>query len=303
MRIPSKSLKQLAGKVRGQCRFNEPMSRHTSFRIGGPADLLVIPADEADLQNLLAGIFKARIPYMITGNGTNLLVLDEGIRGVVIKITTGFRQLERKEGGLIVGSGYSLPRLVEKSAELGLIGLEWGVGIPGSVGGALVMNAGAYGGQISDTVKKVWGFTSQGHKLTLKNNQIKFSYRHSEYPKDFVITGAELKMGSGQRKKIEAVMAQWMAKRRRYQPLSLPSAGCIFKNPPGDSAKRLIAVAGLRGKKVGGAKVSSKHANFIINDGGARANDVLKLIDSIKSRTYKELGIELVPEVKTVGEP
>ncbi len=240
---------------------------------------------------------------MITGNGTNLLVLDEGIRGVVIKITTGFRQLERKEDGLMVGSGYSLPRLVEKSAELGLIGLEWGVGIPGSVGGALVMNAGAYGGQISDAVKKVWGFTSQGHKLTLKNNQIKFSYRHSEYPKDFVITGAELKMGSGQRKKIEAVMAQWMAKRRRYQPLSLPSAGCIFKNPPGDSAKRLIAVAGLRGKKVGGAKVSSKHANFIINDGGAKANDVLKLIDSIKSRTYKELGIELVPEVKTVGEP
>lgn len=303
MKISAESLKQLAGKVRGQCRFNEPMSRHTSFRIGGPADLLVIPADEADLQNLLAGIFKANIPYMVLGNGTNLLVLDGGIRKVVIKTTIGLRQLEPKEGSLTVGSGYSLPRLVEKSSELGLIGLEWGVGIPGSVGGALVMNAGAYGGQISDAVKKVWGFTPQGDKLTLKADHIKFSYRHSEYPKNFVITGAELKMFPGQRKKIEGAMAQWMAKRQRYQPLSLPSAGCIFKNPPGDSAKRLIAVSGLRGKKVGGAKISSKHANFIVNDGGARANDVLKLIDIVKNRTYKEFGIELVPEVKTVGVP
>ncbi|MBU1356150.1 MAG: UDP-N-acetylmuramate dehydrogenase [Candidatus Edwardsbacteria bacterium] len=303
MKIPSNILKQLAAKAKGQCRFSEPMSRHTSFRIGGPADLLVIPADEADLQNLLAGIHKSRIPYMVLGNGTNLLVLDGGIRGVVIKMTAGFRQADRKENTLKVGAGYALPRLVEGSAEMSLAGLEWGVGIPGSVGGALLMNAGAYGGQMSDIVKKVWGYTQSGDRLTLRAAQINFGYRHSEYPEGFVIAGTELEMQQGRRNRIKSAMEQWMSKRQRNQPLSLPSAGCIFKNPTNDSARRLIGVAGLKGKKIGGAKVSSKHANFIINNGGARAADVLKLIGIIKERTYKTIGIELVPEVKTVGEP
>lgn len=303
MKIPSDMLKQLAAQAKGQCRFDEPMSRHTSFRIGGPADLLVIPADEADLQNLLAGIHKARVPFMILGNGTNLLVLDGGIRGVVIKMTSGFRQMDRKENNLKVGAGYVLPRLVEGSAEMSLAGLEWGVGIPGSVGGALVMNAGAYGGQMSDIVKKVWGYTPSGDRLTLRAGQINFGYRHSQYPGGYVITGTELEMLEGRKNKIKSVMGQWMEKRQRNQPLSLPSAGCIFKNPANDSARRLIGVAGLRGKKIGGAKVSSKHANFIVNDGGAKAADVLKLIDLIKERTYKTIGIELTPEVKTVGEP
>ncbi len=302
MKIASDILKRLAVSIKGQCRFNEPMSRHTSFRIGGPADLLVIPADESDLQSLLAGIYRSRIPYMILGNGTNLLVLDGGIRGVVIKMTTGFRQTERKEKILKVGAGFPLPRLVERSAEMGLAGLEWGVGIPGSLGGALVMNAGAYGGQMSDIVKKVWGFTRTGDKLTLKAGQINFGYRHSEYPKDFVITGAELEMRPGRKSSIRGAMEQWMSKRQKNQPLSLPSAGCIFKNPTNDSARRLIGVAGLKGKKIGGAKVSSKHANFIVNDGGAKAADVLRLVALVRERTYREVGIELVPEVKTAGE-
>jgi UDP-N-acetylmuramate dehydrogenase len=303
MKISSDILKQLAARAKGQCRFDEPMSRHTSFRIGGPADLLVIPADESDLQNLLAGIDKARIPYMVLGNGTNLLALDGGIRGVVIKMTAGFRQTEKKENTLRVGAGYVLPRLVEGSAEMGLAGLEWGVGIPGSVGGALVMNAGAYGGQMSDIVKKVWGYAPSGDRLTLRAGQINFGYRHSEYPEGFVIAGAELEMKPGRKRAIKDAMERWMGKRQRNQPLSLPSAGCIFKNPANDSARRLIGVAGLKGKKIGGAKVSSKHANFIVNDGGAQAADVLKLIDLIRERTYKTVGIELTPEVKTVGEP
>lgn len=303
MKISSDIFKQLAAKTKGQCRFSEPMSRHTSFRIGGPADLMVIPADEADLQNLLAGIHKSRVPYMILGNGTNLLVLDGGIRGVVIKVAAGFRQMDRNENILKVGAGYALPRLVEGAAKMNLAGLEWGVGIPGSLGGALVMNAGAYGGQMSDIVKKVWGYTLSGDRLTLRPGQINFGYRHSEYPDGFVIAGAELKMRGGRKDRIESAMEQWMAKRQRNQPLSLPSAGCIFKNPANDSARRLIGVAGLKGKKVGGAKVSSKHANFIINDGGANAADVLRLIDIIKERTYKAIGIELTPEVKSVGEP
>lgn len=303
MKISSNVLKHLAAKAKGQCRFGEPMSRHTSFRIGGPADLMVIPADEADLRNLLAGIHKARVPFMILGNGTNLLVLDGGIRGVVIKMTAGFRQMDRKENTLKVGAGYALPRLVEGSAEMSLAGLEWGVGIPGSLGGALVMNAGAYGGQMSDIVKKVWGYTQTGDRLTLRAGQINFGYRHSEYPEGFVIAGTELEMREGRKNKIKSAMGQWMEKRQRNQPLSLPSAGCIFKNPMNDSARRLIGVTGLKGKKIGGAKVSSKHANFIINDGGARAADVLKLIEIIREKTYKSLGIELMPEVKTIGEP
>ncbi|MDQ7797974.1 MAG: UDP-N-acetylmuramate dehydrogenase [Candidatus Edwardsbacteria bacterium] len=303
MKIPANILKQLAARAKGQCRFSEPMSRHTSFRIGGPADLLVVPADEADLQNLLAGIYRSGVPCLVLGNGTNLLVLDGGIRGVVIKMTAGFRQAERKENTLKVGAGYALPRLVEGSAEMSLAGLEWGVGIPGSVGGALVMNAGAYGGQMSDIVKKVWGCTRSGDRLTLRAGQINFGYRHSEYPEGYVITGAELEMLEGRKNRIKSAMKQWMEKRQRNQPLSLPSAGCIFKNPVNDSARRLIGVAGLRGRKIGGAKVSSKHANFIVNHGGARASDVLKLIEIIRERTYKTIGVELTPEVKTVGEP
>jgi UDP-N-acetylmuramate dehydrogenase len=302
MKISSDILKKLAAGIKGQCRFNEPMSRHTSFRIGGPADLMVIPADQADLQSILAKISQARIPYMVLGNGTNMLVLDGGIRGVVIKITAGFRKMEINDGAIDVGAGYALPKLVEESAEKGLAGLEWGVGIPGSVGGALVMNAGAYGGQMSDAVKKVRGLTTDGDMLTLKAKEINFGYRHSEYPKGFVIIGTNLEMRPGEKRSLRSVMNKWMDKRQKNQPLSLPSAGCIFKNPVGDSARRLIGVAGLRGKKIGGAKVSSKHANFMINDGNARAADVMRLIELVRERTYKELGIELVPEVRVIGE-
>lgn len=303
MKISPEILKKLAAKAKGQCRFDEPMSRHTSFRIGGPADLMIIPKDQDDLQEMLAMIYKSRIPVMALGNGTNMLVLDGGIRGVVIKTTVGFRQAEINDTVVIAGAGYSLPRLVEESVNKGLAGLEWGVGIPGSLGGALVMNAGAYGGQISDVVKKVWGLTSSGDKLTLKVKQINFGYRHSEYPSGFVITGTEMELKPGRKSSLRTAMDKWMEKRQINQPLSLPSAGCIFKNPAGDSARRLIGVAGLKGKKIGGAKVSNKHANFIVNDGNARAEDVIRLIDLVRERTYKEIGIELIPEVRTVGEP
>jgi UDP-N-acetylmuramate dehydrogenase len=303
MKIKNETLKMLAEKVKGQCRFNEPMARHTSFKIGGPADLLVVPSDEEDLQIILSFINKHKLPYMAFGNGTNLLVLDGGIRGVVIKMTAGFRTMENRSGVIAVGAGFSLPRLVEKAAEMSLSGLEWGVGIPGSLGGALVMNAGAYGGQMSDMVKKVWGYTPQGDKLSIKASAINFGYRHSEYPSGFTIAGTEMELKELHSKKIKSVMENWMGKRQRNQPLSLPSAGCIFKNPSGDSARRLIAVSGLRGKIIGGARVSTKHANFIVNQGGAKARDVIKLIDVVKEKTYRETGFELIPEVKMIGEP
>lgn len=303
MKKPALKLDQLAAQVRGRCLFDEPMSRHTSFRIGGPADLLVIPADESDLQSLLSALARAGSGYLVLGNGTNLLVLDGGIRGVTIKVAKGLRGLEASGTSLKVGAGYPLPGLVEHCRSLGWSGLEWAVGIPGSVGGALVMNAGAYGGQMSDLVIRVWGYLPSGDRLTIPARRIRFGYRQAQYPKGFVIAGAELELKPGSAKKIRAEMDKWMGKRRRNQPLSLPSAGCIFKNPAGDSARRLIGVAGLKGRTLGRARVSSKHANFIVNLGGARASDVLRLAELVRSRTRKELGVDLVPEIKTVGEP
>jgi UDP-N-acetylmuramate dehydrogenase len=303
MRQPAALLKKLAAQVRGRCLFDEPMSRHTSFRIGGPADLLVIPADEADLQSVLSFLERSGAGYLVLGNGTNLLVLDGGVRGVTIKVAAGFRTVETAGSRLKAGAGHPLPGLVEHCRRLGLSGLEWAAGIPGSVGGALVMNAGAYGGQISDLVTKVWGYLPSGDRLTIPARKVNFGYRHAEYPEGFVIAGAELDLQPGSIRKISAQMNKWMDKRRKNQPLSLPSAGCIFKNPDADSARRLIGVAGMRGKTLGRARVSTKHANFIVNLGGARASEVLRLVELVRSRTRKELEIDLVPEIKTVGEP
>jgi UDP-N-acetylmuramate dehydrogenase len=285
----------------GEYRINEPLSRHTSFKIGGPAGLLAVPAGEEALRTLLARIKRRRLKAYILGNGSNLLAPDEGFQGVVLKITKGFKTIRQQELTLEAGAGVPLAYLVNYCLEQGLSGMEWAVGIPGAVGGALVMNAGAYGGQMSDVVTKVWGIMPDGRKKVFSAKQIKFAYRHAEYPKGFVITGAGLRMKRGDRAKIRKFMNECLSKRKYNQPLTLPSAGCIFKNPAGDSARRLIAVAGCRGMKLGGAAVSAKHANFIVNQGGARAAQVLRLIKLVQARTQKNLGVKLVPEVRILG--
>lgn len=299
--VKTSKILDLPQGLAGEFLFNEPLSGHTSFRIGGPAELLAIPCGEQALSGLLARIKKQKLNFYVLGNGSNLLAEDRGYKGVVIKIARGFKNLSRDKNRLTVDSGYSLPALVEYCAREGLSGMEWAVGIPGSLGGALVMNAGAYGGQMADSVKKVWGLTPEGKKLKLSPQQINFSYRQAHYPKGFVITGAELELKPGRRSSIEKAMNLYLSKRKKNQPLSLPSAGCIFKNPPGDSAKRLIAVAGMKGQKLGGAAVSVKHANFIVNQGGAKAAEVLALIKKIQSQAYQRLGIRLIPEVKILG--
>jgi UDP-N-acetylmuramate dehydrogenase len=282
-------------------RIGEPLSKHTSFRIGGPADLMMFPGNETELGDLLKRI-GAAIPVLILGNGTNLLASDKGFRGVVIKMNRGFKDIECSGNMIEVEAGYSLPRLVDFCRANGLSGMEWAVGIPGSVGGALVMNAGAYGGQMSDTVVAVRGVMPSGSKRILKTSSVKFSYRHAEYPDGFVITGCTLRMHKGQVRRMEKTMNELMAKRQMNQPLSQPSAGCIFKNPEGDSARRLIGIAGLRGKRVGGAQVSAKHANFIVNRGGATARDVLALARLVRAVVAKDSGVTLVPEVKLIGQ-
>lgn len=301
MRTAEESLKRLAAGVGGLCLIDEPMSRHTSFRIGGPADLLVSPAGEEGLGAFLKSA-AGRVPYIIIGNGSNLLVSDRGVRGAVVWIGRGFRRLERRGTSITAGAGLSLPWLVDQCREMGLSGLEWAAGIPGSLGGALVMNAGAYGGQMSDAVASVCGMLPSGRRLELKPSEIGFSYRHANYPPGFVITGCRLRLAAGRPSSIKRLMGKWLGMRRRNQPLSLPSAGCIFKNPEGDSARRLIGVAGMRGAKAGGAQVSRKHANFIVNYGGAKASDVRRLMDRVRLAVARECGVELEPEVKLIGD-
>jgi UDP-N-acetylmuramate dehydrogenase len=294
-------LKRLAAGIGGERLLDEPMSRHTSFRIGGPADMLVSPDGQEDLIAFLR-LAAGAVPYIIIGNGSNLLVSDKGIRGAVVWIGRGFRNLERRVARITAGAGLSLPWLVDRCRAMGLSGLEWAAGIPGSLGGALVMNAGAYGGQMSDAVEAVFGVLPSGRYSELKPAEIGFSYRHARYPGGFVITGCRLRLAEGRPYSIRRLMDKWLGMRRRNQPLSLPSAGCIFKNPKGDSARRLIGVAGMRGAKAGGAQVSRKHANFIVNYGGARAADVRKLMDMVRLAVSRECGVELEPEVKLIGE-
>lgn len=301
MRPQKGSLKRLAAGLGGACLLDEPMSRHTSFRIGGPADLLFTPAGQEELGAFLRSA-AGKAPYMIIGNGSNLLVSDKGIRGAAVWIGRGFRQLERRGSKITAGAGLSLPWLVDQCRAMGLSGLEWAAGIPGSLGGALVMNAGAYGGQMSDAVEAVYGMLPSGRGLELKPTEIGFSYRHASYPKGFVITGCRLRLAAGRPSSIKRLMDKWLGMRRRNQPLSLPSAGCIFKNPKGDSARRLIGVAGMRGARAGGAQVSRKHANFIVNYGGARAADVRRLMERVRLAVARECGVDLEPEVKMIGE-
>lgn len=294
-------IRKLSERMQGPVLFDEPMSRHTSFRIGGPADLMLSPAGPEDLKLFLKSAV-GRLPYIVIGNGTNLLVADRGIRGAVVWISRGFRQMERHGVRITAGAGLNLPGLVDKCRALGLSGLEWAVGIPGSVGGALVMNAGAYGGQMSDLVERVFGMLPSGRELELKPADIKFAYRQAKYPQGFVITGCRLRLAEGRPASIRRLMEKWLSLRRRNQPLSLPSAGCIFKNPKGDSARRLIGVAGMRGARVGGAQVSRKHANFIVNYGGAKADDVRRLMERVQSAVERDCGVGLEPEVKMIGE-
>jgi UDP-N-acetylmuramate dehydrogenase len=301
MKSYRQKLQGLAAAVRGECLFDEPMSRHTSFRLGGPADLFISPADPADLAGILRSL-GLELNYIIIGNGSNLLVSDRGIRGAVILIGRGFRRLERRGAAISAGAGLSLPGLVDQCRAMGLSGLEWAAGIPGSLGGALVMNAGAYGGQMADVVERVYGLLPSGRPVELKPAEINFSYRRANYPSGFVITGCRLRLATGRPASIKRLMDKWLGLRRRNQPLSLPSAGCIFKNPEGDSARRLIGVAGMRGRRVGGAQVSRKHANFIVNYGGAKASHVKKLMDQVAKAVRRQCGVTLEPEVKIIGE-
>ena len=279
-------------------RENEPLSNHTSFRIGGPARLFAMPRQELQLIALLAFAQGHDLKCAVIGNGSNLLVPDEGFDGLVIRTPEG-KPRWQEDGTVTVLSGYSMSRLSAEAAQRGLAGLTFAQGIPGTVGGAVVMNAGAYGGQIADTLVSTRCTTPDGLRV-LKGEEHQLSYRHSIYAEhpDWTCIEATFRLTHADPEQLAAEMADYAQRRRDKQPLEWPSAGSTFKRPKGHFAGKLIEDAGLKGFTVGGSQVSEKHAGFVINRGGATCADVLSLMEQVSDKVCAQFGVRLEPEVK-----
>lgn len=281
----------------------ETMKKHTTFRIGGQADYFVMPRTKEALAESVALCKKEQIPWHIIGNGSNLLVSDKGVRGVVIQLFKNFSEI-RVEGNVITAQAGAINSLVAKQAlDAGLTGFEFAAGIPGTIGGAVVMNAGAYGGEMKDVLAEVTVLTNEGTFLTIPKEEMKLGYRTSIVAeKEYVVTEAKLVLQPGEKAAISARMEELKGQRVTKQPLEYPSAGSTFKRPEGYFAGKLIMDAGLRGFTVGGAQVSEKHCGFVINTGEATAEDVLSLMEQVSENVYDKFGVRLEPEVKKLGE-
>ena len=292
-----------AGCTQRPLLLAEPMTKHTSFHIGGPAELMAQPQSEAELQSLLLKAAEAAVPVTLVGNGSNLLVRDKGIRGLVIKLGSMLRDIKVSGNVLTFGSGVSLAQASKKAAELGLSGMEFAVGIPGSIGGAVYMNAGAYDGEMSKVVKSVRVMDAAGEVSELSAGELDFGYRHSALQgSGKIVTSVTVELAVGDKQAIADKMADFSNRRITKQPLELPSAGSMFKRPPGYFAGTLIDQTGLKGYTVGGAQVSTKHAGFVVNIGGATAADVLQLISDVQAKVFAAHGVHLEPEVLVLGE-
>jgi UDP-N-acetylmuramate dehydrogenase len=289
-----------AANIRGAVSFDAPLCAYTSFKIGGPADAVVEPTDVADVCTLVREAGVRRIPLFVVG-GTNLLVRDGGIRGIVVSLSK-FRAIkEEPRSVLYAEAGVGMPTLIGYAVRRSLSGLEWAAGIPGTVGGCVVMNAGTRLGEMKDSVKAVRLVTMKGRVVDLPASEIPFGYRRARLPRGIVV-GVWLQLRQGAREEIERVVKDYLHYRRDTQPLTMPSAGCVFKNPPKDSAGRLIEAMGLKGLRVGDAEVSPKHGNFIVNRGHATAADVIALIGKIRRAIRQQAGVRLDLELKIVGE-
>jgi UDP-N-acetylmuramate dehydrogenase len=281
-------------------RFNAPLRKYTSFHIGGPADVLVEPADVEDVVQLTKQTHEQKLPIFVLG-GTNLLVRDKGIRGVVVSLGK-LRAIKEEPGSVLYAEGgVGMPTLIGHAIRRSLAGLEWAAGIPGTVAGCVVMNAGTRLGEMKDSVKAVRIVSPKGALMDCSAEAIEFGYRRATLPLG-VVVGVWLQLRSGVRADIEKVVKDYLHYRRDTQPLTLPSAGCVFKNPLNDSAGRVVEATGFKGTSVGDAQVSMKHANFIVNQGQASASDVLSLIKKIRTGIMRKMGIKLELELKIVGE-
>lgn len=282
--------------------MEEPMKKHTTFRVGGPADVLVQP-DETALEAILALCRQYHVSYSFIGNGSNLLVGDKGIRGVVIEMTDPMGNIEVQGTRITAQAGAMLSKIANTAASNGLGGMEFAAGIPGSVGGAVVMNAGAYGGEMKDIIEKVYVLDENGAQLELDRDALDLGYRHSCIPeKKYIVTKVVLELQPQDEAVIRSKMKELNEKRAEKQPLQYPSAGSTFKRPEGYFAGKLIMDAGLRGYQVGGAQVSEKHCGFVINKGDATAADICQLMQDVADKVQAQFGVVLEPEVKMIGE-
>lgn len=282
--------------------MEEPMKKHTTFRVGGPADVLVCP-DETALAAVLGLCRQYDVPYTLIGNGSNLLVGDKGIRGVVIEMTEPMAAIEVDGTKITAQAGAMLSKIANTAASNGLGGMEFAAGIPGSVGGAVVMNAGAYGGEMKDIIEKVYVLDENGAQLELDRDALDLGYRHSCIPeKKYIVTKVVLELVPRNEAEIRSEMKELNEKRAEKQPLQYPSAGSTFKRPEGYFAGKLIMDAGLRGYQVGGAQVSEKHCGFVINKGDATAADICQLMRDVSDKVQAQFGVVLEPEVKMIGE-
>lgn len=286
---------------RGHIAISEPLSKYTSFRIGGPADYYLEPADKEDAVSIISYLQQQQFPFMMIGRGSNLLVSDEGLRGAVINLESGLMSIHVEGDRVVVESGVPMARFVDFCVQRGFKGVEMLAGIPGTIGGAVMMNAGAYGGEISDCLVDV-EILRNGVLLYLKKEESGFSYRRSGFRGD-VILGASFRFPTGDKEEIMTMRRELLIKRNRAQPLNYPNSGSMFKNPPGNFAAKLIEEAGLKGTRRGDAQISEKHANFIVNLGNAKAQDVLDLIELARKTVFEKFSITLELEVKLLGFP
>jgi UDP-N-acetylmuramate dehydrogenase len=294
---------KLSRMINGKIVFNEPMKNHTSLLIGGPAKIMVFPRNEDDLKCLLHFANKNGIQFVVVGNGTKLLVGDKGIDGIVVKMCGCFDDVQVKGATMTAGAGCLLPRVSKLAADQGLSGLEFAIGIPGTVGGGVFMNAGAHGSSISEILASVTAMGSDGKIYDFSREEVDYGFRRSSFQNsDLVILRANLNLKKSNPEVIKEKMQQYAQWRKTNQPLEWPNAGCVFKNPSDMSAGKLIDMAGLKGMRIGDARISEKHANFILNTGNATASDVLTLMSIIEEKIRQNSGIKLETEIRLLGQ-
>ena len=298
--LTAKRLQRAVQHVHGEVHWNESLAPLLSLQVGGPADVLVFPQDVEDVIRVLVGARTEGIPFVVLG-GTNVVVRDKGIRGIVMQLKH-LSGIHEEAGHMVYAqAGVRLPRLMQFAVGHHLSGMEWAAGIPGTVGGGVVMNAGTRLGEMQEVLHAVDLVNLRGHRVRIESSNMSFTYRKATLPKG-VVVGAWVQLALSDKAQVEAKTKTYLQYRRETQPLTLPNAGSVFKNPPGDSAGRLVEAAGLKGVRIGDAEVSTKHANFIVNRGAATADQVLALIRKVRQTVAKKFGVRLQLEWKIIGE-
>jgi UDP-N-acetylmuramate dehydrogenase len=287
-------------------KIAEPLARYTSMKIGGPADYFIEVTHDAALTSLLRALERNGVEFYLLGNGSNVLISDRGVRGAVIRLGGEFKTVEWRDSAdgvyVNVGAAYAVTQLVREAARKGYAGLEFAEGIPGTVGGALYMNAGAYGSEFEKVVDRIEGISRAGEPMRLSRQEMTFSYRDSHLPAGTVVTRVGLRLQKGEVVRIGSKVRELTSKRKGSQPSGFPNSGSMFRNPPGDFAGRLIESAGLKGRRIGQSQISERHANFFVNLGGAKAGEVRRLMKLAQAEVRDKFGVELEAEVKFVGD-